>query len=165
MASGNVMRTITGFQALILSALPMLIPLQGPVSVAGAEVAGYTGHVIPPTGSRTHAGTLPATAAMASGEAWFAAARRRIALHEYRASENAVGLQAPSRRHGFRTYFEPTGIRIVDRTAAGGPQLLALRLPVAQRARPPAHHRGNRHGAAEVRGRAGRIPSYPQRPA
>jgi flavodoxin len=60
--------------------------------------------------------------------AWLAAARHHIALREYRASENAVGLQAPSRRHALRTYFEPTGIRVVDRVAEGSPQLLALRL-------------------------------------
>jgi hypothetical protein len=59
---------------------------------------------------------------------WLAAARHHIALSEYRAGRNANGLQAPSRRHAFRTYFEPTGIRVVDRVAAGSPQLLALRL-------------------------------------
>jgi hypothetical protein len=61
-------------------------------------------------------------------EAWLSRARRHITLREYRASENDAGLQAPNRRHAIRTYFEPTGIRVVDRIAGGIPELLALRL-------------------------------------
>jgi len=59
---------------------------------------------------------------------WIRGAQDHIALREYRASENGEGLQAPNRRHGLRTYFEPTGIRVVDRVAGGSPDLLALRL-------------------------------------
>jgi hypothetical protein len=50
-----------------------------------------------------------------------------IAAKEYEASHNGKGLQAPNRAHNLRTYFEPTGIRVVDRTATGSPELLALR--------------------------------------
>jgi hypothetical protein len=57
-----------------------------------------------------------------------AAVQRQIAEREYRASHNGQGLQAPNRAHNLRIYFEPTGIRVVDRTAAGSPELLALRL-------------------------------------
>jgi len=57
-----------------------------------------------------------------------AAMQREIAKREYWASHNDRGLQAPNRAHGLRTYFEPTGIRVIDRTAAGSPELLALRL-------------------------------------
>ena len=62
------------------------------------------------------------------GGAWVARAQGHIAAREYRASENEEGLQAPNRRHALRTYFEPTGIRVVDRVAGGSPELLALRL-------------------------------------
>src|SRR5690606_38239229 len=59
---------------------------------------------------------------------WLARAQASIAEREYRASENGAGLQAPNRRHGLRTYVAPDGIRVVDRTAAGSPRLLALSL-------------------------------------
>jgi len=134
MVSGNIMRTITGFQVPVLSVLPLLIPLQGPVPGAGADAAGVATRITHPAGSWTQGEIPPAAAGRDPGNAWFAAARRRISRYEYRASENAVGLQAPSRRHGFRTYFEPDGVRIVDRTAVGAPQLLALRLKRSGRA-------------------------------
>ena len=51
-----------------------------------------------------------------------------LAAREYRASQNGEGLQAPNRAHNLRTYFEPDGIRVVDRTAAGSPELLELKL-------------------------------------
>jgi FG-GAP repeat len=78
--------------------------------------------------TRSAAGILPAAGSVDADTTWLAAARRHIALSEYRAGKNATGLQAPSRRQAFRTYFEPTGIRVVDRIAEGSPQLLALRL-------------------------------------
>ncbi len=60
--------------------------------------------------------------------AWLAEAQREIAAREYRASENGEGFQAPNRAHNLRTYFEPTGIRVHDRTASGSPELLQLTL-------------------------------------
>jgi hypothetical protein len=63
-----------------------------------------------------------------AGRAFLAGAARHIAEREYRASANETGLQAPNRRHGLRTYFEPTGIRVHDRTAPGAPRLLGLEL-------------------------------------
>ena len=51
-----------------------------------------------------------------------------LAAREYRASQNGEGLQAPNRAHNLRTYFEPDGIRVHDRTAAGSPELLELKL-------------------------------------
>jgi hypothetical protein len=59
---------------------------------------------------------------------WLARAQEQIAAGEYRASENGEGLQAPNRAHNLRTYFEPVGIRVHDRTAGGQPQLVELRL-------------------------------------
>jgi len=75
-------------------------------------------------------GPLPSTPTPAAASAdWLARAHASIAEREYRASENGEGLQAPNRRHNLRTYFEPAGIRVVDRTAAGSPQLLACPSP------------------------------------
>ena len=51
-----------------------------------------------------------------------------LAAREYEATENGAGLQAPNRAHNLRTYFEPTGIRVHDRRAAGSPELLGLSL-------------------------------------
>jgi hypothetical protein len=53
--------------------------------------------------------------------------QRSIEAREYQASRNDRGPQAPNRKHGLRTYFEPTGIRVHDRTAEGSPELLTLR--------------------------------------
>jgi hypothetical protein len=49
-----------------------------------------------------------------------------LARREYEATSNTRGLQAPNRAHGLRTYFEPTGVRVHDRTAEGSPELLGL---------------------------------------
>jgi hypothetical protein len=59
---------------------------------------------------------------------WLARAQQGLAEREYWASENGEGLQAPNRRHNLRTYFEPSGIRVHDRSAAGSPELLGLSL-------------------------------------
>ncbi len=58
----------------------------------------------------------------------FEGAQSQIARHEYRVSANRNGLQAPNRAHGLRTYFEPTGIRVHDRTRADSSELLSLKL-------------------------------------
>ncbi|HEY8155963.1 MAG TPA: thrombospondin type 3 repeat-containing protein [Myxococcota bacterium] len=54
--------------------------------------------------------------------------RRSLERREYHASSNRSGLQAPNRAQNLRTYFEATGIRVHDRTAAGAPELLSLSL-------------------------------------
>ena len=51
-----------------------------------------------------------------------------LADYEYHASENNHGLQAPNRSHNLRTYFDASGIRVHDRTAADSPELMALSL-------------------------------------
>src|SRR5688572_1985220 len=66
---------------------------------------------------------------------WLATAQEQIAAREYRASENGEGLQAPNRAHNLRTFFEPVGIRVHDRTASGQPQLVELRLDGVGRGR------------------------------
>jgi len=94
------------------------------VGVSSAGAAGSEARIP----CRDVSGASAACAASGEpGEAWLARARRHITEREYRASENAAGLQAPNRRHALRTYFEPTGIRVVDRVAAGSPELFALR--------------------------------------
>jgi hypothetical protein len=74
--------------------------------------------------ARSKASELPAGT---SGE-WLARAERDLTEKEYEASRSAAGLQAPNRAHDLRTYFEPTGIRLVDRTAEESAELLALRV-------------------------------------
>jgi len=64
---------------------------------------------------------------------WLVRAREHIAEREYRASGSGQGLQAPNRAHDLRTWFEPTGVRVHDRTASDTPELLALRLTATGR--------------------------------
>jgi hypothetical protein len=72
---------------------------------------------------------LTADAALPENDpGWLARAQQGLAEREYQVSENGEGLQAPNRRHNLRTYFEPSGIRVLDRTAAGSPVLLGLSL-------------------------------------
>ncbi len=52
----------------------------------------------------------------APNESWLAQVQHELAQHEYRASTQAVGLQAPNRAQGFRTYFSDHGIQLVART-------------------------------------------------
>ena len=59
---------------------------------------------------------------------WAARVARRLEAKEYEISEGGRGLQAPNRRHRLRTYFEPTGIRVADRTDPTNRSLLALEL-------------------------------------
>ena len=61
-------------------------------------------------------------------ESWLAAVRRGLVEREYWVSVNSEGLQAPNRRQNLRSYFDGTGVRVVDRTAQGSPMLLGLRL-------------------------------------
>ncbi len=54
----------------------------------------------------------------APDQSWLAQVQHELAQHEYRASTHAVGLQAPNRAQGFRTYFSDHGIQLVARTEA-----------------------------------------------
>ena len=54
-------------------------------------------------------------------------AQDSIAKQEYHASPNDRGLQAPNRAHDLRTYFEPWGVRVEDRTGEGSPELLRMK--------------------------------------
>jgi len=66
--------------------------------------------------------------AQAADADWMSRIQRNLAAREYAAGPNARGLQAPNRAHNLRTYFDATGIQVVDRTAASSPELLTLRL-------------------------------------
>jgi hypothetical protein len=102
--------------ALFLALLPVLI---GELSCSGSG-PGVTG---------APARAEPSKQASAEPtDRGLAAAQRHIAEREYRASANSQGLQAPNRVHNLRTYFEPSGIRVFDRTAGDSSELLALRL-------------------------------------
>src|SRR5262245_47730559 len=59
---------------------------------------------------------------------WLAAARDHVAAREYWAGEGAHGLQAPNRAQGIRSHFGAQGVHLRERSAAGGPPLVALRL-------------------------------------
>ena len=91
-----------------------------------------------------------------------------VAAREYEASENAHGLQAPNRAQGLRSYFEPWGVRIVDRTAPGAPELAQLRLSGFGRVselRDPEAGEVSHHGArVEIR-RPGLVEWYQNAPA
>jgi hypothetical protein len=63
-----------------------------------------------------------------SDQSWMAEVQQGLSEREYQASQNDQGIQAPNRRHNLRTYFEASGIRVHDRTAAGSPELLGLSL-------------------------------------
>ncbi len=132
--SASLRRRVTALQALVLLALLVLIEPRAPVFDSDAAAVRNTSDVAPRAESRSHEEGLLAAGSADPEEAWFAAVRRQLTLREYRANRNAEGLQAPSRRHAFRTYFEPTGIRVVDRIAEDAPQLLALRLQQVGRA-------------------------------
>ena len=73
-------------------------------------------------GPARQGGPGPASAGLA------ATIQRAVEQREYEATENGVGLQAPNRAHGLRSYFESTGVRVVDRNAADRAELLALRV-------------------------------------
>jgi len=61
------------------------------------------------------------TPELTPGSSWMTEAQRELAQREYQASANDVGLQAPNRAHGFRTYFDEQGIRLVARSADSEP--------------------------------------------
>ena len=90
--------------------------------LAALGCAGGLGSAAAPTAPEA---TLPSASPLGDG---LTAMQRRIAEREYRASHNGQGLQAPNRRHNLRTYFAASGIRVHDRTAAGSPELLGLKL-------------------------------------
>ncbi len=101
--------------ALFLALLPVLF---GELSCGGRGPGD--------TGAAATAGPSEQVPAALAGDG-LAAVQRHIAQREYRASANGQGRQAPNRAHNLRTYFEPTGIRVHDRTRTGSPELLALR--------------------------------------
>jgi hypothetical protein len=93
-----------------------------------APIAAAEPPKLSPQGRETAPSKGAATPARRPGSDWLARAQRHLAEREYEAGPNAQGLQAPNRAQNLRTYFEKTGIRVVDRTAAGSPELLTLRL-------------------------------------
>ena len=107
--------------ALFLALLPVLF-LLGELSCGGGP-GGITRAAAP-----SDVSAAPEQASAELTDSGLAAEQRHIAQREYRTSGSGEGLQAPNRVHNLRTYFEPTGIRVHDRTRAGSPELLALKL-------------------------------------
>jgi hypothetical protein len=84
-------------------------------------------------GGGERADAPPAATPAPPDTAWLARAHQHIAEREYWANASEGGLQAPNRAHDLRTWFEPDGIRVHDRTAAGAPQLVSLSLAAVGR--------------------------------
>jgi hypothetical protein len=59
---------------------------------------------------------------------WWSGVQRGVAAHEYHPRVNHAGLQAVNRAHSLRTYFDGSGIRVHDRTAPAGTELVGLSL-------------------------------------
>jgi hypothetical protein len=104
----------------------LLVCLATTLPVLGSWVGGEQSS--PPLGPALLLKPSPLFESPAVEGDWLARVQRGLAEREYQASPNRTGLQAPNRAHGLRTYFEPTGIRVHDRTAAGSPELLSLAL-------------------------------------
>ena len=73
------------------------------------------------------AASRPQPAAVTTGTG-LARMQREIAAREYQASPRGGAIQAPNRAQALRTWFEPTGVRVHDRTASGNAPLAELRL-------------------------------------
>ena len=61
-------------------------------------------------------------------ENWALQAQKSLNAREYHVSRNDLGLQAPNRAQGFRTYFDTTGVRLVQRDSENEELLLGLKL-------------------------------------
>ncbi len=122
-----VLRSATVF---ISTAVPPLGRILVAASLAAAlwVAAAWIG---PDPGERQPS---PTTGPQGVGADWLSRMQQELAGKEYEASRHRAGLQAPNRAHGLRTYFETTGIRVHDRTAAGSPELLSLSLAAVGRA-------------------------------
>jgi FG-GAP-like repeat/FG-GAP repeat len=92
-----------------------------------AFVAGLltTGAEAPASASGPRAGRIFDNDRSAS---WLANVERSLVEKEYEWSENEQGLQAPNRSNSFRTYLDADGVRLVDRTAEGSPELAKVRI-------------------------------------
>jgi hypothetical protein len=119
----------------LLRQLRLLIPLLVLPAISGCATAPEaTEEPAEPASVTPQEAPLPASDSAAGAPlpgadpGWLARAQQGIAEREYWASRNREGLQAPNRAHNLRTYFEPSGIRVHDRTAAGSPELVRLSL-------------------------------------
>ena len=93
---------------------------------AGASAAAAA----PPSPTEAHPAEAGSADNLAQGD-WWAAVQKNIGRSEYNAtplSDRAGAYQAPNRAHNLRTYFDRSGIRVHDRTAAGSPTLVSLQL-------------------------------------
>ena len=96
----------------------------GAVSGTHGASDGLPGHPTAPGRSALPEAAAPQVPRSEAG--WLARLQEHVAAREYWASKSSKGLQAPSRRHGLRTYFESTGARVHDRTAPGSSALAEL---------------------------------------
>ncbi|MGB0133703.1 integrin alpha [Dokdonella sp.] len=59
-------------------------------------------------------------------ESWASQAQSNLNAREYHVSQNDLGLQAPNRAQGFRTYFDANGVHLVHRDSRNQELLLGL---------------------------------------
>jgi len=104
----------------------LFIWLLSPSAVANARDHDY-GHALSSSTQQAYAPSPRNELSAIADRDWMARLQRNIAAYEYRASPNSHGLQAPNRAHNLRTYFEPTGIRLHDRTRVGSTELAGFR--------------------------------------
>ncbi|HET6564373.1 MAG TPA: integrin alpha [Xanthomonadales bacterium] len=62
--------------------------------------------------------TSPQSGPSSPESSWLSEAQRELANREYQLSFNELGLQAPNRAQGFRSYITATGVDLVRRTGA-----------------------------------------------
>ena len=65
---------------------------------------------------------------LAVDSTWWASVQKNLAEYEYHPRKTRNGLQASNRAHNLRTYFDSTGIRILNRTALGHQPVISLSL-------------------------------------
>ena len=97
------------------------------VATACGEAPGHRSREDPLASRPAPAAPLPPQQPPSTSEDWLAGVRREIAASEYELRPSADGLQAANRAHGMRSYFGPTGVRVVDRSVEEVP-LVALEL-------------------------------------
>ena len=99
--------------------------------------AQVTNTGLPPAAGSVSGELSPAMPIQDTGGNWLGRAQQGIAQREYHISRNNQGLQAPNRAHNLRTYFDKSGIGVVDRTATDGSELLRLTLSDMDRSGEP----------------------------
>ena len=106
------------------------IAAETPTPIIGIGKNGESGDpngINPETGHQ-HKSKAKTPLPKGTGQDWWQKVQRGIAESEYHPSDSQYGLQSPNRAHNLRIYFDPTGIRLHDRTRVGSTELAGLSL-------------------------------------